>query len=63
VTTRDEAIQRAAQALADCRARIARMTPEEQAAAAYLPGGPSVEELTARLRAERGATTRAANAA
>lgn len=55
MTTYAEAIAAAAQVLVDARARIAALTPRQAATAAYVPGGPSVDELEAkvlRLRAE-----------
>ncbi|WP_067470086.1 hypothetical protein [Actinomadura macra] len=48
--TRQEAMRAAAQVLVNARARIALMTPEEAARAAYIPGGPSLEELAAKVR-------------
>lgn len=54
MTTREEAIAAAAQILADAYARMAGMTPEQIAAEAYQPGGPSREEIAARIRRDRG---------
>lgn len=54
MTTRAEAIEAAARALADGIALRNSMTPLEAARAAWSPGGPSVEELEARIRADRG---------
>jgi hypothetical protein len=48
------AVQRAGQILASARAAAERMTPREQAEAAYTPTGPSVDELERRIRRRRG---------
>lgn len=50
----DKAVMEAAEVLVTAREAIARMTPREQAEAAYTPTGPSVDELEDRIRAERG---------
>jgi hypothetical protein len=50
----DQGIERAASALADLRATCTRMTPREQAEAAWTPTGPPVEVLEDRIRARRG---------
>lgn len=52
--TREEAIEAAACALADGIALRNSMTPLDAARAAWSPGGPSVEVLEARIRADRG---------
>ena len=49
-----EAIARAGRALAEGRARDDAMSPRDLAEAAYQPGGLSVDELEARIRARRG---------
>ncbi|MEJ7633864.1 hypothetical protein [Aeromicrobium sp.] len=49
-----EAIERAARTLVLGRQAAAQMTPREQAEAAHEPGGPSVDELEARIRRRRG---------
>jgi hypothetical protein len=48
------AIHNAGRTLALGRQLIASMTPRQQAEAAYTPTGPSVDELEARIREERG---------
>ena len=48
------AIAAAGEALAAAWERFDSMTPAEAARAAYMPGGPSVEELEARIRELRG---------
>lgn len=50
MTAYEQAICNAARVLAAARMRIARLTPEEVAQQAYIPGGPSVEELAAKVR-------------
>jgi len=52
--TQDQAVQEAGAALARARAAQAELTPRQAAEAAFLPGGPSVDELEARIRARRG---------
>jgi hypothetical protein len=54
VTTRDEAIERAARALADGIALRDSLTPADAARAAWTPGGPSIAELERQIRADRG---------
>lgn len=55
VTSRQEAIDAAGQVLATMRATVAKMTPREQAEAAWTPTcGVSVDELENEIRAERG---------
>lgn len=54
MTTREDAIRQAGEVLAAARVAAAQMTPRELAEAAWTPGGPSVEELEERIRAERG---------
>ena len=56
MVTEQECIDAAGAVLAASDAAIARMTPREQAEAAYTPGGPSVDELEERIRARRGMT-------
>ena len=53
LVTRADAIRDAARILAETDAQVARMTPDEVARLAYVPGGPSVDELAARIRARR----------
>lgn len=57
---RAKAMRDAGQIFADACARIARQTPEEAARAAYVPGGPSVDELAAKVRRLRAAYANAA---
>lgn len=57
---RAKSMRDAGRILADARARIARQTPEEAARAAYVPGGPSKEELAAKVRRLRAACADAA---
>ena len=52
--TREEAIAAAGRVLADGIAEQLSRTPNEAAEAAYVPGGPSVDELEDRIRAQRG---------
>lgn len=55
MTTRQEAIEAAGRTLAASRAACARMTPREQAEAAWTPTSPfSVDELEEQIRAGRG---------
>lgn len=51
----DAALDDAAQALTDGRAVRDAKTPAEAARDAYVPGGPPVEELERRIRADRAA--------
>lgn len=63
VCTREEAMRAAAAVYSRALTRIAHLTPEEAADAAYIPGGKSREELAElvrRLRAEHSACQRAA---
>ncbi len=57
--TYEQAIQDAAHILAAARAHLATLTPEQAAAEAYSPGGPSIEELAARIRLLRARQTAA----
>lgn len=52
--TREESLAAAGRAFADALARLDARDPHEAALAAYEPGGPSVEQLEAAIRAERG---------
>lgn len=61
MTTREQAIAAAGQALADALERLASRSPREAALAAHYPGGPSVEVLEARIRARRAQTAQAAS--
>ena len=58
-----QAIDGAAQILADARARLATLTPRQAAEEAYVPGGPSVDELETRIRALHDRARPAARAA
>ncbi|GAA2298546.1 hypothetical protein GCM10010402_66470 [Actinomadura luteofluorescens] len=60
---RAEAIEGAAQILADVRARLATLSPRQGAEEAYVPGGPTVDELETRIRALRDRSGRASRAA
>lgn len=51
--TRDECIAAAGAALADAIAERDAMTPRQAALAAHRPGGPTVDELEARITAQR----------
>ena len=51
--TREEALDAAARILADGLALRDSMTPAQAAAAAWTPGGPSVDELEQRIRMDR----------
>ncbi len=53
LVTRDEAIKSCAIVLAHCADELSRMTPEAVAEQAYVPGGPSREEIAAQFRALR----------
>ena len=55
MTTRDEAIDHAAKALAAGILSLYDGSPEEAAKRAYTPGGPSVAELTGRIEQLRAA--------
>ncbi|WP_433465741.1 hypothetical protein [Spirillospora sp. CA-128828] len=57
--TYEQAIDATAQILADVRHRIATLTPRQAAEEAYVPGGPSIEELETKIRRLR-AQSRAA---
>lgn len=52
--TRQECFEAAGQALADAIARLESADPHEAALAAYEPGGPSVAEIEALIRQQRG---------
>lgn len=53
--TREQAIDRAATAYAECLTTCAQMTPREQAEAAFQRGGRyTVDELEDRIRVSRG---------
>lgn len=51
--TSEQAARLAIEAFARGAARAALMSPREAAEAAHYPGGPSVEELEARIRVRR----------
>lgn len=52
--TKEEAIRAAGEVLAAGRMSAAQLTPRELADAAWSPTGPSVQELEAQIRQERG---------
>ncbi len=54
MSSRDEALDSAAACLAQARADQAARTPREAAEAAWRPGGPSVDDLEAEIRHDRG---------
>lgn len=58
--TQQEAFARAAHVLARARAHQGTLTAEQAAREAYRPGGPTVPELTARIRRLRAQSHRAA---
>ncbi len=58
--TREECIQAAGRELARIRWQLATRTPRESAEAAWVPGGPSLDELENRIRVIRGEQGRAA---
>lgn len=49
MTTYDEAINQAGKTVAESLRRVQEDTPREAAERAYTPGGPSVDELEARI--------------
>lgn len=51
MTTQAEAIADAGRVLARARADLLERPPRESAEAAYVPGGPDVDELERRIRA------------
>jgi hypothetical protein len=57
----DEAIAAAGRVLANARARQGALTPREAAEEAYVPGGPPVDELEARIRRRREQATQLAS--
>jgi hypothetical protein len=60
--TYEQAIAAAAQVLVDARAHMARLTARQAAEEAYVPGGPSVDELETKIRHLRALTARRAAA-
>lgn len=54
MTSREQAVAAAGRALADAVDRLTGRDPHEAALAAYVPGGPSVDELEARIQAWQG---------
>ncbi|WP_242908708.1 hypothetical protein [Actinomadura terrae] len=62
ITPRADAMRAAGQILAETRAQMAVMTPEQIADAAYVPGGPSREDLAEKVRALRAQTRRTSRA-
>lgn len=63
MATYEDAVTAAAQILTDVRARMATLTPRQAAVEAYVPGGPSIDELETRIRALRAQPRRAVRAA
>ena len=62
MVTKEEAFTAAARIWAEGRARRDSLTPEQAAREAYVPGGPSVEEIAELIRQQR-ARARAKQAA
>ena len=58
--TGEERIAAAGRVLAQMCARQSALTPRQAAEEAYRPGGPSVAELEARIRAQRADAARGA---
>ena len=58
IRTYEEACRAAAAVLSRALTRIAYQTDEEAAEAAYVPGGPSREELAAKIRSLRITSTK-----
>jgi len=56
--TRAQAMRNAGAVLAAARAHMATLTPEQAAQEAYVPGGPTVEELAQRIRDLRAASSK-----
>lgn len=56
--TEAECIAKAGRVFAQMEATAAQMTPRQLAEASYTPTGPSVDELEAMIRAERGLPAR-----
>lgn len=56
-----QAIAAAARAYADALDRLAARDPREAAEAAWVPGGPSVDQIEARIRARRSEPVRSAS--
>lgn len=61
MTTRERAIVAAGEAFADALDRLEARDPAVSARAAWVPGGPSVTELEARIRAHRTQPARSAS--
>lgn len=55
MTTREQALQSLSDFVAECAEQTAALTPREAAERAWHPGGPSVDELTATITANRAA--------
>lgn len=53
--TREQALQSLADFVAECAERTGALTPREAAERAWHPGGPSVDELTEIITANRAA--------
>ncbi len=58
--TKAEAVRACARILAAAHAHMATLTAEEAAREAYIPGGPTVEELAAEIRRRRAQSARTA---
>lgn len=63
MTTYEQAISRAGKTLAEGIRRMQEGTPREAAERAYTPGGPSVDELEARIIQFRNSLTEGSEAA
>lgn len=63
MTTYDEAINHAGRTLAEGIRRMQEGTPREAAERAYTPGGPSIDELEARITQFRNILTEGSEAA
>lgn len=61
VSTREQAITAAGGAFADALDRLRSRDPRDAARAAWVPGGPSVDQIEARIRARREAPLRSAS--
>lgn len=57
--TREQALRDLGRVIAESAAITSKLTPREAAERAWHPGGPSVDELTELIRADREAATKA----
>lgn len=57
--SRNSCLDRAAEVYAEALLDLTTQTPTETAAAAYVPGGPTVAQLTDQITRRNGMTTRA----